>query len=537
MSKKKSAPGGRKPAPGAKLKPSSKTADKTLIAQILSKDNGMSKNNRKAKIVATLGPASETPEQIEELLKAGVNVIRLNLSHGNMDAHDQAITTVREVSERLDLSVAILIDLQGPRIRIGSLKKSVPVKTGEELTITGGGNGAKRTKGAKVTGAVVTTTYDALADDVKKGSKILIDDGLIELKVTKITESGVRCEVINGGEIKTHKGMNLPGVKISAPALTDRDREGIGLAALREVDYLALSFVRRPEDVLELKRLLTERGSDIAVIAKIEKAEAVEKLAEILNVSEGVMIARGDLGVELSAEKVPILQKKIIHMANEAEKIVITATQMLESMIVNPRPTRAEASDVANAVFDGTDALMLSGETAVGKHTVKVVEMMSRIIVEAEAADSANHHQHRRNESMPASFAHMICLAAHSASAEERSSAIVVYTQTGDTAMILSKLRPAAPVVAFTPLIKTCRRLALVWGVQAFQIEYGGHTDEMICRGESELITRGLANWGDTVVIVSGTKVGMRGATNMMKIDWLGSEECRIKLEEGKDKK
>ena len=495
----------------------------------------MMKNNRKAKIVATLGPASEAPEKIEELMKAGVNVIRLNLSHGDMDAHDQAITSVREISERLDLSVAILIDLQGPRIRIGSLKKSVAVKTGEKLTITVGGGTSKRPKGAKPKETVITTTYEALADDVKKGSRILIDDGLIELKVTGVTGSAVRCEVITGGEVKTHKGMNLPGVKISAPALTDRDIEGIGLAVLREVDYLALSFVRRPEDVLELKRLLKERGSDIAVIAKIEKAEAVNSLTEILDVSEGVMIARGDLGVELSAEKVPVLQKKIIHMANEAEKIVITATQMLESMINNPRPTRAEASDVANAVFDGTDALMLSGETAVGKYTVKAVEMMSRIIVEAEEADSARLHRHRRSDAMPASFAHMICLAAYSASAEERSSAIVVYTQTGDTAMILSKLRPGAPIVAFTPLVKTCRRLALVWGVQPFRIEYGGHTDEMICRGESELIERGLANWGDTIVIVSGTKVGMRGATNMMKIDWLGSEECRLKLEEKKD--
>ncbi len=492
----------------------------------------MTKFSRKAKIVATLGPASGTPAQIAELLTAGVNVIRLNLSHGDMDAHDRAITNVREISEKLGLSVAILIDLQGPRIRIGSLKKSVPVVAGEHLTITVDG---RKSKGVK--GAVVTTTYSALADDVRLGSRILIDDGLIELKVTRITDGTVECEVINGGEIKTHKGMNLPGVKISAPALTDRDIEGIGLAVLREVDYLALSFVRRPEDVLELKNILKERSSDIAVIAKIEKAEAVESLAEILDVSEGVMIARGDLGVELSAEKVPVLQKNIIHMANEAEKIVITATQMLESMIFNPRPTRAEASDVANAVFDGTDALMLSGETAVGKHPVGAVEMMSRIIIEAEEVDSAGLHRHKRSDSMPASFAHMICFAAYSASADERSSAIVVYTQTGDTAMILSKLRPGAPVVAFTPLEKTCRRLALVWGVHPFKIEYGGHTDEMICRGEAELIERGLANWGDTVVIVSGTKVGMRGATNMMKIDWLGSEECMLSTEEKKRKK
>jgi pyruvate kinase len=482
------------------------------------------KNNRKAKIVATIGPASDTPEKIEGLLRAGVNVIRLNLSHGEMDGHDRAITLVREISGRLDLPVAILIDLQGPRIRIGSLKKNVTIKTGESLTIT--------PEGKHADGVFITTTYEALASDVKRGSRILIDDGLIELRVTGLDGSAVLCEVVNGGVVLEHKGMNLPGVNVSAPPLTDKDMEGIGLAALREVDYVALSFVRRPEDVLELKRLLKEKGSEVAVIAKIEKGEAVEALTNILNVSDGVMIARGDLGVELSAEKVPVLQKKIISMANEAEKIVITATQMLESMIKNPRPTRAEASDVANAVFDGTDALMLSGETAVGAHPVKSVEMMSKIIVEAESADVKKAHLLRRSDSKPASFTHMICYAAYAASAEERSRAIAVFTKTGATAMILSKLRPDMPIVAFTPDAETYRRLALVWGVQPFQIEFGGHTDEMICRGEAELIEHGIANWGDTLVIVSGTKVGMRGATNMMKIDWIGSDECRLYLDE-----
>jgi pyruvate kinase len=340
----------------------------------------------------------------------------------------------------------------------------------------------------------------------------------------------VDCEVVFGGLVGPRKGINLPGVDVSAPSLTAKDMEGIELAVRREVDYIALSFVRRPSDVFDLKRLLADRGVEIPVIAKIEKAEAVDNLASIIDVSDGVMIARGDLGVELSPEKVPVLQKNIIAAANESDKVVITATQMLDSMINNPRPTRAEASDVANAVFDGTDALMLSGETAVGRHPVKTVEIMGRIIKEAEASNGEASHLLRRRKGLPDSFSRAVAFAAVAASTEVHSRAIVVFTQTGDTAQMLSKLRPRAPVVAFTPVERTVRRLALVWGVKPFHIAFGGHTDEMICRGEAALLDQGLASWGDKVVIVSGTRVGMRGATNMMKIDWIGSEECRVYL-------
>jgi pyruvate kinase len=494
-------------------------------------------NGKKAKIVATLGPASESPEVIEGLIAAGVNVIRLNLSHGKLKAHERAISTVREVSEMLGANTAILLDLQGPRIRTGRLPggKVTIEDGGEVMILREGGEGAAGGAEGTGTGLFITTTYADFHKDVKPGDRILIDDGLIELKVVEVAGEVVRCGVVHGGVVGEHKGMNLPGVEISAPSFTDKDILGIELGIRMEADYIALSFVRTVEDVLGLKAFIAEKGADIPVIAKIEKAEAIDALPAILKESDGVMIARGDLGVELSPERVPVLQKRIIHEANETEKVVITATQMLDSMISNPRPTRAEASDVANAVFDGTDALMLSGETAVGKYPVKAVEFMRRIIVEAESATEERPHLLRRVDGSPASFAHMIGFAAYAASGEEQSKAIVVFTQTGDTALILSKLRPATPIVAFTPLKRTCRRLALVWGIEPFAIEFGVHTDEMICRGEAALLDRGLADFGDTVVIVSGTKVGLRGATNMMKIDWIGSDECRLYLKGGEE--
>jgi pyruvate kinase len=482
-------------------------------------------NGKKAKIVATLGPASGSPEVIEGLIAAGVNVIRLNLSHGEIAGHERAISAVREVSERLEAHTAVLLDLQGPRIRTGRLPGGkVIIEDGGEVTIL--------PEGGAGTGPFITTIYVDFHKDVKPGDRILIDDGLIELRVEVVADTVVRCGVVHGGVVGEHKGMNLPGVEISAPSFTDKDILGIELGIRMEVDYLALSFVRTVEDVLGLKAFLADKGAEIPIIAKIEKAEAIDALPAILKESDGVMIARGDLGVEISPERVPVLQKRIINVANDAEKIVITATQMLDSMINNPRPTRAEASDVANAVFDGTDALMLSGETAVGKYPVKAVEIMRRIIIEAESANEERPHLLRRTDGAPASFAHMIGFAAYAASGEEQSKAIVVFTQTGDTALILSKLRPSTPVVAFTPLVRTCRRLALVWGIEPFAIEFGGHTDEMICRGEAALLDRGLAELGDTVVIVSGTKVGLRGATNMMKIDWIGSDECRLYLKD-----
>jgi len=492
-------------------------------------------DNRKTKVIATVGPASETPVVIEGLLKAGVNVVRINLSHGTLEGHDRVISAVREVAGRLTLPVGILMDLQGPKIRTGKLPGgSVEVNSEEEITIipegAGGGKGGGGGEVAGAEGACITSAYKHLYRDVDAGDRILIDEGLIELRVKGVSGTRVLCEVITGGVVRERRGMNLPGVDICAPSLTDSDKEGLALGIKRNVDYIALSFVRKASDVRELKEILRAGGNEIPVIAKIEKAEAVEVLPFILDEADGVMIARGDLGVELSSEKVPVLQKKIISMANDADKIVITATQMLESMITNPRPTRAEASDVANAVFDSTDALMLSGETAVGRYPVRTVETMVKIIKEAEDAVFKEERFFKRTRHVPTSFAQAVCYAAHAASAQENSKAIVAFTQTGETALMLSKLRPRVPVIAFTPEQKTLGRLSLIWGVRGFCIKFGEHTDEMICRGEAALLDNSLARLGDTVVIVAGSKVGMRGATNMMKIDWIGSEECRLYL-------
>ena len=481
---------------------------------------------RKAKIVVTIGPSSSSREEIEGLFRAGANVFRLNLSHGSIEGHASVISEIRGVSKSLDIPVAILLDLHGPRIRTGVLKGGfVKAEAGESLSIVpeGASSGPRNS---------ITTTYKDLPKDVKPGDRILIDDGLIELRVKGVNGEEVMTEVFYGGFIKEYKGMNLPGASISAPSLTPKDIEGVRLAVERDIDYIALSFVRKAGDVASLKALIRERGAEIPVIAKIEKAEAIERLPEILAESDGVMIARGDLGVEMGVEKVPVLQKRIISLANEADKVVITATQMLESMIKNPRPTRAEASDVANAVFDGSDALMLSGETAVGSYPVEAVSTMAKIIKEAEGAAGKRDYLLRRKDRPASSFAQAVSFAAVAAAAEVDSRAVVVFTQTGDTALMLSKLRPSTPIIAFTPLEKTARKLSLVWGVRPYVIEFGSHTDEMICRGEAALLDAGEGSWGDKVVIVSGTRVGMRGATNMMKVDWIGSDECKLYLKD-----
>lgn len=482
---------------------------------------------RKTKIIATIGPASGSAEVIEGIIKAGANVLRLNLSHGTREGHAEVISAIREVSDRLERPVAILLDLQGPKIRVGRLKRpSIELKAGQAINIS-----AAVPDGDENT---ISTTYKDLYRDVKAGDRILMDDGLLEVRVVKVEGEVIRCVVVYGGVLKERKGMNLPGVAVSAPCVSEKDAEDLEFGITQGVDYVALSFVRKASEISGLKERIKARGADIPVIAKIEKAEAIENLDSILEESDGIMIARGDLGVELSTEEIPVLQKKLISRANEAGKIVITATQMLESMIENPRPTRAEASDVANAVFDGTDALMLSGETAVGKYPVKAVEIMVRVALEAEVAALAQKHLLRRRQGPMGSFAQAVAFAASAASVEVNPRAIVVFTETGETARLLSKLRPATPIVAFTNNPLTWRRLSLLWGVVPYIVIFGEHTDEMICRGEAALLDHGLADFGDTIVVVSGTKVGMRGATNMMKIDWIGSDECRIYLKSGR---
>lgn len=481
----------------------------------------MNSATRKTKIIATLGPASDTAAQIEALIKAGANAMRLNLSHGTLDGHGRVFKLVREVSGRLNAPVAVIVDLQGPKIRVGALAGGkVTIAKGETLTIT--------TQDCPGSSSLISTTYKNFSTDVRPNDRILFDDGLMEAIVKRIDGPTVVCEVINGGVLREYKGMNLPGRTISAPSLTEKDREGVRFAAEHGADYIALSFVRKAEDVIYLKKELSALGADIPIIAKIEKTEAIANLDAIINEADCIMIARGDLGVELTPEAVPVLQKRIIAKANAAGKTVITATQMLESMIANPRPTRAEASDVSNAVYDNTDSLMLSGETAVGRYSVEAVEMMVRIIHETEDALDDHPRIIARPIEGPRAFAHAVTYAAFAACKEVSPKAIVVFTQTGTTALLLAQLRPATRVIAFSAAPSTCRRLAIVWGITPYVVEFGKSTDEMICRGEAALLDNCVAELGDTVVIISGTKVGMRGATNMMKIDWIGSEECKL---------
>ncbi|MDH4099485.1 MAG: pyruvate kinase [Nitrospirota bacterium] len=477
---------------------------------------------RRTKIVATIGPATANPEMIERLIRAGVNVIRLNMSHGTHDGHAEIVEMTRAISSRLDLPVAILLDLQGPKIRTGHLRGDQPVMlaSGEEVILT--------VRDVPVEKGVISTNYKALPADVKEGDRILINDGLIELRVISSDNEDIRCSVVHGGLLDARKGINLPDVEVSISSLTEKDMGDLQFGIAQKVDYVALSFVRKAEDVEELREAIAARGADIPIIAKIEKPEAVRNLEAILAVTDGVMVARGDLGVEAPAETVPVLQKKIIHAANVEGKMVITATQMLESMIANPRPTRAEASDVANAIWDGTDAVMLSGETASGKYPVEAVETMSRIALEAEASRPPRDRRRgcfRHEEDHHFAYTEAVTSASCLVADELAAKVIVAFTQSGATARLVSRQRPRTPIIAFTPIPETYRRLSLVWGVIPRMIELARNTDEMVSKAEDSLCKLGLAKDGDTIVIISGTTTGMRGATNMMKVDRIGDRK------------
>ncbi|HEY4491029.1 MAG TPA: pyruvate kinase, partial [Acidobacteriota bacterium] len=454
---------------------------------------------RKTKILATLGPASETAATIEQLLEAGADGFRLNFSHGNQDYFRSLIETIRSTGAKLQKPVAILQDLQGPKIRVGKLKEGKPVslKSGEKFVLT-----TREIEGSK---EMVSTTYSGLPQDVKEGDKILLDDGAIELKVLGVAQTDVKTEVVTGGILSEKKGINLPGVQVSANALTEKDIRDARFGATMGVDYIALSFVRSGSDLLSLKELLAEQQkSDIRVIAKIEKPEAVKNLKEIIDVSDGVMVARGDLGVEMPAEKVPLLQKMIIERSNKAEKLVITATQMLESMVNSPRPTRAEASDVANAILDGTDVVMLSQETAIGAFPVKAVRTMAAIAQYTESDGEVFQYVERIRPQRLTNFTHAIVHSARAAAEVMKADAILVFTQSGFTAHLASCQRPPCPIYAFTPVEKTYRQLALVWGVSPFLMEPLASTEAMIKRAEEILLTRKALQRGDVVVILSG---------------------------------
>jgi pyruvate kinase len=478
---------------------------------------------RKAKIVCTIGPASDHLETLDRLIEQGMNAARLNFSHGTHASHASAIKTIREAADQRRAPVAIIQDLQGPRIRVGQvadggivLREQQSVRLQTVLARSGGQLGYESVAGSAI--QEIPVTYQHLARDVRPGARILINDGLIELKVGQISGGHLDCTVVVGGTVTSHKGINLPGTRVSAPTLTDKDREDIRFGVTQGVDYVALSFVRGPEDICAAKNLIAGCGGSIPVIAKIERPEAVSCLEAILEEADGVMIARGDLGVEMGPEAVPLLQKRIIAEANRRRRLVITATQMLESMTQHVRPTRAEASDVANAVFDGTDAVMLSAETAIGAYPVETVQVMARIICAAEEGCEPGMVPKRQSDFGDMTLPEAICTAASSAASATKATAIVAFSELGLTARLISKQRPAAPVIAFTPFEPVRRQMALLWGVQPHTMQEIAQTDERVHEAERRLKTEGLVKTGERIVVLSGTSIGKPGGTNLIKL-------------------
>lgn len=471
----------------------------------------------RTKIVATIGPASNDLEMLEKLVTAGVNVARLNCSHGNYQTHSEAIRNIRSVSRRLNRPVAILLDLQGPKIRVGSLENGEPIhlKRNAPLAIT--------VNPILGTLQMIATTYQNLPLDVQPGDTILLDDGLIRLQVESKTRDTVHCKVINGGLLKEKKGINLPGVKVSAPSLTDKDIRDVTFGIKNGVDYLALSFVRTAEDLETIKAILRRQGAAIPVIAKIEKPEAVQNLAAILDAADGIMVARGDLGVEMQPELVPIIQKNIIAAAVLKNKPVITATQMLETMCVNPIPTRAEASDVANAIFDGTDAVMLSAETASGKYPLKAVRIMAKIAEQAERSPFLKVNIHYDSDPVDP-ITHAVAQSAVNILQEVDARCIIAFSVSGSTSKQISKQRPSKPVYAFSSRMDTYNRLSLLWGITPMFIANIENAARLVEASERLLLAKNALQKGDLVVLVIG--MGLKaGSTNMIKLHRVGHED------------
>lgn len=473
---------------------------------------------RRAKILATLGPASSDATIIEAMLLAGVNAIRINMSHGTREEHTATINNARAVTAKLNLPLAVLVDLCGPKIRTGLLENGQPVRLEADaiFTIT--------TREIKGNASEVSTNYDGLAKVVQQGARILIDDGAIELHVERTTETDVITRVINGGTLSERKGINLPGTQLPIPSLTGKDREDLGWAVSQRADYIALSFVRKAEDCEEAKTLIKQHGGRAKLVSKIEKREAIENLDAIIKASNGVMVARGDLGVETTVEHVPVYQNRIIRRANEAGKFVITATQMLQSMVTNPRPTRAEASDVANAVWDGTDAVMLSNETAAGKYPVAAVETMARII---ETAESITRGENRGIEKLMGKqsgrVSRALCEAAAVCADEMGTHTTAVFTESGKMARRLSALRPSQRIVALTPFADVRNELALIWGINPLLHQMSDTTEDMLKTGERTLLKAGVVKQGEIIVMMAGRLSGL-GISSSVTLYRIGAQ-------------
>ncbi|MTI47305.1 pyruvate kinase [Sporosalibacterium faouarense] len=472
---------------------------------------------RKTKIVCTLGPASESEDVLKQLINNGLNVARMNFSHGNHPEHKVRIDLVKKIRKDLNRPIAIMLDTKGPEIRTGDFENGeIHLEEGQEFIIT--------TRDISGNQEICNITYKGLPNDIEKGNIILIDDGLIELEVAEvINETDIKCIVQNPGPVKNHKGVNVPGVKINLPAITEKDISDIKFGIENDIDFIAASFIRKPEDVIEIRKILEENDAEhVQIISKIENQEGVDNIREIIEVSDGIMVARGDLGVEIPPEDVPLVQKSIIKLCNLVGKPVITATQMLDSMIRNPRPTRAEVTDVANAIIDGTDAIMLSGETAAGRYPEEAVETMSSIAKRIE--DSLDYKRAQRAKilgkdiTITNAISHATCTTAQSLEA----SAIITATSSGYTANAVSKFRPECPIIAPTPSDKVMRKLALVWGVYPILSKETSSTDEIIDISVEDALKEGLIQEGDLVVITAGVPVGVSGSTNLIKVHVVG---------------
>lgn len=471
---------------------------------------------RKTKIVCTIGPSSESLENTKKLINAGMNVARLNFSHGDFEEHGNRIINIRKANMELGTSVAILLDTKGPEIRLGKLKEEpIELNQGETITLTTEEILGDRNR--------IPVTYSNLPNDLSVGSTVLIDDGLIGLTVEEINGTEILCRIVNSGPIKSKKGVNVPGVKISLPGITEKDANDIIFGIEQGIDFIAASFVRKASDVLEIRELLERHNaSHIQIISKIENQEGVDNLDEILEVSDGLMVARGDLGVEIPAEEVPLVQKNMIKKCNRVGKPVITATQMLDSMQRNPRPTRAEASDVANAIFDGTDAIMLSGETAAGRYPVESVQTMARIAERAENALEYREIFTKQANAQQTTVTEAISQAVANSALDLHAKAIITSTQSGFTARMVSKYKPKSPIIAVTTDEKVMRRLSLIWGVRAVLGPNAETTDEMFENAVKGAMSTGMLSLGDTVVITAGVPVGRSGTTNLIKIHHIG---------------
>jgi pyruvate kinase len=451
-------------------------------------------------------------------MRLGMDVARLNFSHGTQEEHGRVIERVRRAARKEKRTLCILQDLQGPKIRTGRLKNHAPItlETGSRVRIT-----PREVEG---TPELISTTFPGLAREVEPGARILLSDGLIELRVIRVRGRDLECEVINGGQLGEHKGINLPGIALSIPALTGKDRVDLEFGLKHGVDLVAVSFVRSAADVFSVKKIIADHGSDVPIISKLEKPQALEHLEAILEVTDGVMVARGDLGVEMPPEKVPVIQKHVIHRCAEWRKPVITATQMLESMVENPRPTRAEASDVANAIFDGSDAVMLSAETATGRYPREAVAMMAKIVVEAE--HNMRDLPRRRRERHSLSIPETICESIAHAAEDLPMGAIAVFTESGNTARMISKYRPKAEIYAFSHLLPVCNRMNLFWGVHPVQRHQAVSAEEMLQAAEQELLRQQRIKVGDVLGVVAGTKMAS-GSTNFMRLHVVTAEEAQ----------